>query len=391
MRLHHSSILIFGYFSCLGFYSSLASATTPNLAPKILELAQSSSISPTKELILIPGNEGVDVQELQTQLKELGYYNGAIDGKYGNNLTIAIAKFQKAQGLKRIDGIADLATQRNLQKFSTGQNKAIAAAFASTPQPKAKSQVANTDDKDFIWWSLLGLGFLGTIGALIFFLRWFNQTQKEQQFQTSDPKALSPSTDPVAPPLQELANSPSHQRNTTQTTSSHTANGTIPAQALPLETTSRITKLNIVDELIKDLRSPEPSKRHKAIWDLGQQGDSRAVQPLVNLLVDADSQQRSLILAALTEINVRSLKPVNRALAISMQDESPQVRQNAIRDLTRVYDMMAQMSQILSHALEDPDTEVRATAKYALTQMNRVRTFPDQQSLSIKDHENLER
>jgi len=150
---------------------------------------------------------------------------------------------------------------------------------------------------------------------------------------------------------------------------------------MPIETTSRLAKLNIVDELVQDLRSTDPTKRHKAIWDLGQQGDSRAIQPLVNMLIDADSQQRNLILAALSEINVRSLKPINKAFAVSMQDESPQVRQNAIRDLTRVYDMMAQMSQMLAHALDDPDAEVQATARYALTQMNRMRNV-DKKSLA---------
>ena len=104
-------------------------------------------------------------------------------------------------------------------------------------------------------------------------------------------------------------------------------------------------------------------------------------------MVDADSQQRSLILAALAEINTRTLKPMNRALAISLQDESPQVRQNAIRDLTRVYDMMAQMSQILSHAVRDPDADVRSTAKYALSQMNRIRALPGDASEEEKDTE----
>ena len=66
---------------------------------------------------------------------------------------------------------------------------------------------------------------------------------------------------------------------------------------------------------------------------------------------------------------------MNQALAISLQDESPQVRQNAIRDITRVYDMMAQISQILSHALEDENSQVRETARYALSQMNRIRSL----------------
>jgi vesicle coat complex subunit len=103
-------------------------------------------------------------------------------------------------------------------------------------------------------------------------------------------------------------------------------------------------------------------------------------------MMDADSQQRSLILAALGEIGIRTLKPMNRALAISLQDESPQVRQNAIRDLTRIYDMMTQISHLLRHALEDPDPEVQSTARYALAQINRIRTVPEPENLSPDSH-----
>ncbi len=72
---------------------------------------------------------------------------------------------------------------------------------------------------------------------------------------------------------------------------------------------------------------------------------------------------------------------MNRALAISIQNDSPQVRQNAIRDLTRVYDMMSQISQMLKHALEDPDPEVQSTARYALNQIHRMRVISEQDSL----------
>ena len=80
-------------------------------------------------------------------------------------------------------------------------------------------------------------------------------------------------------------------------------------------------------------------------------------------MADADSQQRSLILAALAEIGTRTLKPMNRALAVSMQDESPDVRKNAIRDLTRVYETMTQISQMLSMAAQDEDPEVQENSK----------------------------
>jgi HEAT repeats len=137
--------------------------------------------------------------------------------------------------------------------------------------------------------------------------------------------------------------------------------------------TTRMVKVDIVTELIQDLQSPDSSKRRKAIWDLGQQGDSRAIQPMVDLMMDSDSSQRSLILAAVSEIGIRTFKPVNRALMLSLQDNSSDVRKNGIRDVTRIYDLVAQVSQLLQHAASDPDPEVQETASWALTQLNRIR------------------
>lgn len=147
-------------------------------------------------------------------------------------------------------------------------------------------------------------------------------------------------------------------------------------EQLPVQETTRIAKINIVDALIKDLHSGDPKKRRKAIWELAQRGDSRAMQPLVDLLMDADSQQRSLILEALSQIGSRTFKPMNRALAVSLQDDNAEVRKNAIRDLTRMYDSLAQLSQLLRLATEDPDKEVQETARWALTHLNRIRGLP---------------
>ena len=137
--------------------------------------------------------------------------------------------------------------------------------------------------------------------------------------------------------------------------------------------TTRLAKIDIVAELIEDLQSPDPSKRRKAIWDLGQHGDSRALLPLVDLMRDSDSGQRSLILAAVSEIGTKILKPVNRALLLSLQDSSSDVRKNGIRDVTRIYNSMGQVSQLLQHVASDPDQEVQETAIWALTQLDRIR------------------
>ncbi|MEP0918548.1 HEAT repeat domain-containing protein [Leptolyngbya sp. DQ-M1] len=158
--------------------------------------------------------------------------------------------------------------------------------------------------------------------------------------------------------------------------------------SLAIEETTRLAKINIVDELIQDLRSPDPAKRRKVIWELGQRGDTRAVQPLVDLLVESDSKQRSLVLSALSEIGTRTLKPMTRALAVSLQDENAEVRKNAIRDLTRVFDMVSQMSHLLHQATEDSDQEVQDTAKWALGQLNRIRSTPSE-APTLKNPESL--
>lgn len=160
------------------------------------------------------------------------------------------------------------------------------------------------------------------------------------------------------------------------------------ASSPAIEETTRLAKINIVDELIQDLRSPDPTKRRKVIWELGQRGDTRAVQPLVDLLVESDSKQRSLVLSALSEIGTRTLKPMTRALAVSLQDENAEVRKNAIRDLTRVYDIVAQMSHLLHQATEDSDQEVQDTARWALGQLNRIRSTPPE-APTLKNPERL--
>ncbi|MCL1964998.1 MAG: peptidoglycan-binding protein [Firmicutes bacterium] len=50
-------------------------------------------------------DEGQDVFDLQTRLKELGYYDGEPDGKYGSSTTAAVRGFQRQNSLK-VDGTA---------------------------------------------------------------------------------------------------------------------------------------------------------------------------------------------------------------------------------------------------------------------------------------------
>ncbi|MCT7962232.1 HEAT repeat domain-containing protein [Laspinema sp. D1] len=155
-----------------------------------------------------------------------------------------------------------------------------------------------------------------------------------------------------------------------------------PEEGLARSEPPQLAKIDAIETLIEDLQSRVPTQRRKAIWELGQKGDSRAMQPLVTLLMDSDSRQRSLILASLAEIGNRTLQPMNRALVLSLQDSNPEVRKNAIRDLTRIYDLVSQTSQLLRHASEDSDPEVREAAQWALSQLSRLRPGANSESRS---------
>ena len=146
---------------------------------------------------------------------------------------------------------------------------------------------------------------------------------------------------------------------------------------------SQVSKLDIIPELIANLKQSDRALRRKTIWELAQRSDSRAMKPLVELMIKVDSQERSLILEAMTQIASRTLKPMNKALSLSLEDDNSQVRQNAIRDLTRVYELMSQVTQRLSVAVEDSDEEVQQTAKWALKQLNQMPHIPWQNNTDL--------
>lgn len=122
--------------------------------------------------------------------------------------------------------------------------------------------------------------------------------------------------------------------------------------------------------LLTDLKQANSIQRSKIVWNLANQADSRAVQPLVDLLMTANSQEKSLIIEALSQIGFNSIKPINQALMIALQDQHGQVRKNALRDITKLYELMLQIQPIIAHAtLNDPDNEVRQIARWALTKL----------------------
>ncbi len=270
---------------------------------------------------------------------------------------------------------------------------AIAADRAKITPAQISNGVANVNHSSPKW-GLLSLVAVSAVGGGLAFFVFRRQSVLSRSSPLLESSMLSPKIS------LEDAIEPSRVRETPEEPAAHSASfsqshlvkpSSVSEPSHPKELsevnrgeesqvseTTRLAKISIVDELLRELRTPDPTKRQKIIWELGQRGDTRAVQPMVDLLIDSDSKQRSLILSALSEIGTRTLKPLSRALAISLQDESADVRKNAIRDLTRVYDLVSQMSHLLHQASDDPDQEVQETALWALGQFNRLRSTPSQ-------------
>ena len=81
---------------------SLALAILFVLNVVVIMLVQ--SIQNADAAVYKQGSTGSAVTQIQTKLKNWGYYNGGVDGIYGSKTVAAVKKFQKTNGLA-VDGI----------------------------------------------------------------------------------------------------------------------------------------------------------------------------------------------------------------------------------------------------------------------------------------------
>ncbi|MEM7591173.1 MAG: hypothetical protein AAF383_06575 [Cyanobacteria bacterium P01_A01_bin.83] len=128
--------------------------------------------------------------------------------------------------------------------------------------------------------------------------------------------------------------------------------------------------IDVVFELTKDLQSSDRNVRRKAIWELAKLGDSRVIAPLMAIMPQANSVDKSLVVKAVTQITKRSFKPVNVKLLKMLDDDNPQVRVNAILDLAAFYKFVAPVTQQLCKMQLDSDPQVRQTASRVLQNLN---------------------
>lgn len=81
---------------------SSASNSSSTTSPSSSSTSRTSSVSNSGTLTV--GSTGQAVKDLQTSLKQLGFYNGPINGKFGAQTRAAVIKFQQSKNLPA-DGV----------------------------------------------------------------------------------------------------------------------------------------------------------------------------------------------------------------------------------------------------------------------------------------------
>ena len=103
-------------------------------------ISAAETVTPTPSPTVAPptdtlrkGDSGTDVKTVQQRLKDLGYYTGAVDGKFGTTTVTALKAFQKKNGLTQ-DGVCGAQTRTVL--FGANPVYAVATT-AATATPTA--------------------------------------------------------------------------------------------------------------------------------------------------------------------------------------------------------------------------------------------------------------
>ncbi len=97
--------------------------------------AEVATLPPIEGVTARQGDSGELVERIQSRLRELNFYTGVIDGKYGSGTVSAVKRFQRSAGLNA-DGTAGDVTQRALFAATVTPTPAVTAPVYVTPSPK---------------------------------------------------------------------------------------------------------------------------------------------------------------------------------------------------------------------------------------------------------------
>ena len=163
------------YFDGNGHSSTTPSDMSSTASDSSSSDSSSSSSSSSAPTSWSKGSSGEEVEKIQTRLKELGFYNGPIDGDFGEATDQAFRAFQEAAGLT-VDGIAgtdrevlysdDAPHAKAVEETQPATEEATEPATEETV-PEEKAPVIIAQNGDFseevinIQQKLLDLGYFG--------------------------------------------------------------------------------------------------------------------------------------------------------------------------------------------------------------------------------------
>ena len=313
----------------------------PDLAQQLseLEFAQndaendSDNSTETRPALRLD-DSGEAVERLQQQLQAAGFYEGEITGRFDLDTEASVLALQEQEGLQ-VDGIMGQDSWDRLEAQQPTPDPASG--------PLDLDNIGNESDEEtprdstssglgLMWWVAGGAILVVIAGGLfVILLKAFREDVDEDEVN-EDPV----NEDPVnqdEPILEDESNfTPVSENSPDLTPSAKAENGRvsqepaaeaeIPGHDSPWETPeappqpqafpdlpvdvpsepkkpvtaegtaiasqkpassalTRLPRMSIVEALILDLQHPDPERRRKAIWELGQRGDSRAITPLV--------------------------------------------------------------------------------------------------------------
>jgi len=93
--------------------ATAATPSTPSLVPQSIAQSVAQVDQSSARATVRLGSQGIEVRELQAALKLLGYYDGAVDGLFGEETGLAVRRFQQAAGIEA-DGVVGPATWSRL-------------------------------------------------------------------------------------------------------------------------------------------------------------------------------------------------------------------------------------------------------------------------------------
>jgi len=97
-----------------------------------------TTISPA----LLPGTEGENVARMQQMLKNWGYFDGKVDGKYGWDTFLAVRDFQSAYGLKAT-GVAGEDTLKAMGFMRTARTGLVYAQNSGVSDEQLLARAVN--------------------------------------------------------------------------------------------------------------------------------------------------------------------------------------------------------------------------------------------------------